>query len=156
MSMFLTSSQYSITYYHQHFIVEAMEPSRYSVWELETGTCHLPPRGWDPEPLQLPTLHPPERSSGWEQVWGALCSGKTGRTGLQTVRYFQESILWAQFLHLLVSGKALSPPWWRLLVLTSSNVHKTSSHDLEKSGLGCMYLPPSPESHTQWLSPHLF
>ena len=32
---------------------------------------------------------------------------KTGRTGLQIVRYFQEMILWAQFLHFLISRKAL-------------------------------------------------
>ena len=33
--------------------------------------------------------------------------GKTGRTDLQIVKYFQELILGAQFLHLLVSRKAL-------------------------------------------------
>ena len=38
------------------------------------------------------------------EALGAL--GKTGKTGLQIVRYFQK-ILWAQFLHLLISRKAL-------------------------------------------------
>ena len=38
----------------------------------------------------------------------ALCAlGKTGRTRLQIVRYFQEPILWAQFLYLFISGKVL-------------------------------------------------
>ena len=43
------------------------------------------------------------------QEWGTLCSGKTGRTGRQRVKYFQELIFWAQSLHLLVSRKALNP-----------------------------------------------
>ena len=38
----------------------------------------------------------------------ALCAlGKTGRTGLQIVRYFQELILWTQFLCRLTSRKTL-------------------------------------------------
>ena len=32
--------------------------------ELETDTCHLPLQGLNHEPLQLPTLNTPERSSG--------------------------------------------------------------------------------------------
>ena len=37
-----------------------------------------------------------------------LCAlGKTGRTGLQIVRYIQKLILWAQFLYLLISREAL-------------------------------------------------
>ena len=38
----------------------------------------------------------------------ALCSGKIGRIGLQIFIYFQEKILWIQFLHLLISRKALT------------------------------------------------
>ena len=37
----------------------------------------------------------------------ALCAlGKTGRTGLQMVRYFQELISRAQFMYLFISRKA--------------------------------------------------
>ena len=43
---------------------------------------------------------------GGDQEWGTAL-GKTGRTSLQIVRYFQEKILWAKFLHLLISRKAL-------------------------------------------------
>ena len=34
--------------------------------------------------------HPLKGAQGGDQEWGTLCSGKTGRTGLQIVRYFQE------------------------------------------------------------------
>ena len=38
----------------------------------------------------------------------ALCAlGKTGRTGLQIVKSFQEKILWSQFLHLLIPRETL-------------------------------------------------
>ena len=50
--------------------------------------------------------HPLKGAQGGDQDWGALCSRKTGRTDHQIVRYFQE-ILWAQFLYLLMSRKAL-------------------------------------------------
>ena len=52
----------------------------------------------------------PKRSSGWraEMRYSVLCpQWKTGKTGLQIVRYFQKLILWAQFLYLLISRKAL-------------------------------------------------
>ena len=36
----------------------------------------------------------PKEVQGGDQEWGTLClAGKTGRTGLQTVRYFQEKIV---------------------------------------------------------------
>ena len=48
--------------------------------------------------------HPMKGIQGGEQKWGTLCSGgETGRTGLQIIRYFQELILWAQFLYLPIS-----------------------------------------------------
>ena len=51
---------------------------------------------------------PPEKSSGWRaEMRHSVLRGKAGRTALQIVRYFQEMILWAQFLHLFVSRKAL-------------------------------------------------
>ena len=46
-----------------------------------------------------------KRVQGGDQEWGTL--KKTGRTGLQIVRYFQGKILWAQFSHFLISRKAL-------------------------------------------------
>ena len=51
--------------------------------------------------------HPLKGGQGGEQKWGTLCSGKNCRTRLQIVKYFLELILWAQFLHLLISRKAL-------------------------------------------------
>ena len=49
----------------------------------------------------------PERSSGLRaEIGHSVLSGKTGRIGLQIVRHFQESILWAQFLYLLIFRKA--------------------------------------------------
>ena len=63
---------------------------------------------WTMEPLQLlDPQHPLKWAQGGDQQWGTLCSREIGRTGLPIVSYFQEEILWAQFLHLLVSRKAL-------------------------------------------------
>ena len=74
-------------------------------WSLALAIYHLPLESWataaaDPQ-------HSLKRAQGNDQKWGTLCSEKTGRTGLQIVRYFQKKTLWAQFLHLLISGKAL-------------------------------------------------
>ena len=56
----------------------------------------------------------------------ALCAlGKTGRTGLQILKYFQEMILWAQFLQLLLSRKVL-----KSFMVTST--HETSRNLLQK------------------------
>lgn len=76
-------------------------------WELETGTHPLPLHRPNREPLELATRGTPETAQGGDQEWGALCSGTTGRTGLQTVRNFQEKILRAQLSHVLVPTKAL-------------------------------------------------
>ena len=50
---------------------------------------------------------PPGSSWGWREVRHPVL-WKTSRTGLQIVRYFQELILRAQFLHLLISRTALN------------------------------------------------
>ena len=50
---------------------------------------------------------PPERSSGWRSRVRHTLLWETDSTGLQIVRYFQEKILWAQFLHKLLSRKTL-------------------------------------------------
>ena len=59
--------------------------------------------------LQLLTFNAPWRGFRLEIRDEALVLWKTGRTGLQIVIYFQELILQAQFLHLLLSRKALIP-----------------------------------------------
>ena len=75
---------------------------------LAMGTCRLLSQGLNQVLLQLLTLpHPLKGIQDGEQKWGTLWSGKTGWTGLQIVRYSQELILWAQFLYLLISKKAL-------------------------------------------------
>ena len=55
--------------------------------------------------LQLPK----KRVHGEYQEGGTPCSGKTGRTDVQIVRYFQELILLTQSLNLLISRKVLNP-----------------------------------------------
>ena len=73
-----------------------------------TGPCHLHLYGLIHVLLQLLIFNTPERSSGWRaEMRNSVLEGKTGRTGLQIVRYSQEPILWAQFLYLLISRKAL-------------------------------------------------
>ena len=42
---------------------------------------------------------------GGEQKWGTLCSGKSGKTGLQITIFWSQL---AQFLHLLIPRKALN------------------------------------------------
>ena len=50
-------------------------------------------------PLQLLIFNAPERSSGWKSgMRHSVLWGKTGRTGLQIVRSFQEKILWVPIL----------------------------------------------------------
>ena len=67
------------------------------------GACHLPPQGLNQMLLQLCVFNTPDRSSGWraEMCWGRNWQNRSSD------RYFQEPILWAQFLYLLVSRKAL-------------------------------------------------
>ena len=73
---------------------------------LAIGTCHLPLQGLNQVLLQLLTFRTPWKEFRVENRNEALCAlGKTGRTGLQIIRYFQELILWAQFLYLFISKK---------------------------------------------------
>ena len=66
---------------------------------------------------------PKKKEFGVESRNEVLCAlGKTSRIGLQIVRYFQELILWAQFLYLLISEKQQNPSWWYLLLVTSRNL----------------------------------
>ena len=50
--------------------------------------------------------HPLKGAQGADQGWGTLCSEKNWQNR-SSDRYFQETISWAQFLHLLISRKAL-------------------------------------------------
>ena len=74
--------------------------------ELDTHThTHLPSASariklWAAAPADLQHL---KGVQGGEQKWGTLCSGKLAKQ----VRYFQELILGAQFMH-LISRKALN------------------------------------------------
>ena len=56
--------------------------------KLETGTCpHLPSASTQTESWATAAADPQHtlsRAQGGDQGWGALCPGKTGRTGLQT------------------------------------------------------------------------
>ena len=68
---------------------------------------------------------------GGKQKWGTLCFGKYWQNK-SSDSYFQELILWAQFLYLLISRKALKSSWWCLFLMTSSNLHETSRNLLQK------------------------
>ena len=110
--------------------------------KLALGTCHLPLQELNHVMLKLLTFNAPCNEFRVESKNEAPCAlGKTGRTGLQIVRYFQELIQWAQFLHLLISRKALK----FFMVMTVSHdrqkLHKTSRKLLEKYVLDCTYSP---------------
>ena len=90
------------------------EPRSLAEWwcqlQIDTchGTCHLPLQGLNQVLLQLLTFNIPWKEFSVESRNEALCAlGKTGRTDLQIVIHFQELILWAQFLYLVISRKAL-------------------------------------------------
>ena len=98
------------------------------------GPCHLHLYGLIHVLLQLLIFNTLERSSGWRaEMRRSVLEGKTGRTGLQRVRYSQELILWAQFLYLLISRKALHGD------ICSSWLAETCKK--KKKVLDCMYFP---------------
>ena len=75
---------------------------------LAIGTCQLLLQGLKHELLWPLTFNTPWKEFGVERRNEALCAlGKTGRTGLQIFTYFRETILWAPFMYLLTSRKAL-------------------------------------------------
>ena len=90
--------------------------------------------------------HPLEGAQGGDQERGTLGSGKTDKTGLQGVRYFQEKILWAEFWHPLLSRKALKP--W-----TVTPAPPDCSKALPSGCLTSCVL--SLKSQRYWPSPHL-
>ena len=85
---------------------------------LAIGTCSL--QGMSSRRCWL--QHLLKRVQGGDQEWGT--EKKTGRTGLQMVRYFPEKILWAQFSHFLISRKALKS------FMTSNNLLQNISAGL--------------------------
>ena len=93
---------------------------------------------------------PPERSSGWKaEMRHSVLGGKTGRTSLQIVRYFQEPILWAQFWYLLICIKALKS----FMVMTVPHDQKSFRKLVESfwKNIGLIaYILPSPKSHIHW------
>ena len=89
--------------------------------------------------------HPLKRFQGGEQNWGTLCSGENWQNR-SVDRYFQELILWVQFLYLLISRNALK----FFMVMTIPC-------DYQESSAKNMWLvactPPSPKLHISWPSP---
>ena len=76
----------------------------------QIGTCHgcLPSTSTRVTSRAVAGTAPPTpmKEFRMESRNEAFC-GKTGRTGLQIVRYSQELFLWAQFLYLIIARKAL-------------------------------------------------
>ena len=93
--------------------------------------------------LQLLTSNTLEKVQGGEQTWGPLCSGKSGWTGLQIVRYSQELILWAQFLHLLISRKPLKSFMVTLFLVTSEDFTRLAEAFWKKCFMA--WISPSPK-----------
>ena len=99
--------------------------------QLQIGTCHgcLPStstRIKSCATVAADLQHPLKGVQGGEQKWGTLCLGSW--QDRSSDRYFQEPILWAQFLYLLISRKTLESSWWRLFLLTSKKLLYGLSH----------------------------
>ena len=124
---------------------------------LKVDICHLPLEAVSHKLLPLLTLNTSWKEFRVEIRSEAFCVlGKTGRTGLQTVRYFQGKILWVQFLHLLLSRKARKSFMWCLLLVTSNNLHETSNYLLKERVLDCVYSPFTTISYLLTFLPYLF
>ena len=106
--------------------------------------CLLLLQGLNQVPLQGWPSTPSEGSSGWTA--GMRRSGENGQSQ-SSDRYSQELTLWAQFLHLLISKKAL-----KSFLVTSAPQDKQKS-SAKKNNIcltACTY--PSPKSHICWPS----
>ena len=90
--------------------------------ELQVGPRRVPLQGLD-HTLQQLTFHTPWWSSGWRPGMrhSVLRENWQNRS---SDRYSQELILWARFLYLLLSRKALKPFWWWLFLMTGRNLQK--------------------------------
>ena len=118
------------------------------------GACHLPLEGLN-HVLLLLIFNTPKGVQGGEQKWGTLCSGKIGKTGLQTFRYSQELILWAQFLHLFISRKVLKS-FMVTLFLVISEVFIRLAENWKNMGLIARILPSPKITYILTFPPCLF
>ena len=120
------------------------------LWQCQPpiGTCHLHTQGLNHVLLQLLTSNTPWRSPEWRAEMRPLCSGKTGRAGPNIVRYSWELILWAQFLYLLISRKALKSFMCNNCFLWLEEVSQDQQKfSTKKYVLDCKCTPPLPKSH---------
>ena len=107
-------------------------------------------KGSNYEPLLLLTFNTPWKDLNVEICNEAFCAlGKTGRIGLQLVRYFQETMLWAPFLHRLVPIKELKSS-----MVTSASCHWQTCSAKYMGLITC--IPLSPKSHIYWPASYHF
>ena len=75
-------------------------------WPLSATNLHLPSTSTRIQSCATAHEQNLKEVQGGERKWGTLCSGKNW-PNRSLDRHFQELILWAQFLYLLISRKAL-------------------------------------------------
>ena len=114
-------------------------------WSLALGICLY--MDWIMSCCSCMTLNTPERSSGWRSGVGRSVLWENWQNR-SSGRYFQEKLLWVQFLHLLLSRKAL-----KSFTVTSAPCDQQWPI---KCVLGCMYLPLHQKHIYTDISPHLF
>ena len=117
---------------------------------LQIDTCHLPLQGSNYELLWL-LLSPPERSPEWRSGMrpSVLWANWQNRS---SDRYFQEKILWAQFLHLFICRKALKSFMVMSAPCDCSNLIETS-RKLQKICASLQVFPFTKVTCIYWLSP---
>ena len=97
-------------------------------------------------------LSTPPESSGEDQQWRTLYSGKTWQNRFQIIRYFR--FYEPNSCIPLYLEKHPSPSWWRLLIVTSSDLPKTSSNMLWNI-CAWLHVIPLHQSHVYILTfPH--
>ena len=114
---------------------------------LASGTCHPPLPGLNHVLLQLLTSNTPWRSPEWraETRHSVFWENWQGRS---SNRYSWELILWAQFLYLLISRKALKSFMCNNCFLWLEEVSQDQQKfSTKKYVLDCKCTPPLPESH---------
>ena len=126
---------------------------------LSTTNWHLPSASTRIKPYAAVAAdfqHSPKGVQGGEQKWGTLCSGGKNWQNRSSDSFFQELILWTQFLHLLIPRKALKS----LMGMIVPRVQQKASGDQQKpSGKICawwhvfpfikiVYILPFPSSPT--------
>ena len=126
---------------------------------LALGACHLPLQGLHHVLLQLLTFNTSWRSSEWRaEIRQSVLRGETGRATLQIIRCSQEPILWAQFLYLPISRKALKSFMVTLLLVTRKDFMRLIEtfwkicawlHVLPLHQKSHLYWPPTPPPPTK-------